>query len=100
LRITRTEFISCPTCARTSFELQKVLHDVQNQFSGIPGLKIAVMGCVVNGPGEMADADFGFVGTANGKLHLYKGKNPIIKNIEPSQATEQLTQLLRQYGYI
>lgn len=100
LRITRTEFISCPTCARTSFELQKVLHDVQNQFSGIPGLKIAVMGCVVNGPGEMADADFGFVGTATGKLHLYKGKDPIIKNIEPSHATEQLTQLLRQYGYI
>ena len=100
LRITRTEFISCPTCARTSFELQKVLHEVQKQFSGIPGLKIAVMGCVVNGPGEMADADFGFVGTANGKLHLYKGKNPVIKNIEPAQAKEQLTQLLRQYGYI
>ena len=100
LRITRTEFISCPTCARTSFELQKVLHEVQNQFSGIPGLKIAVMGCVVNGPGEMADADFGFVGTATGKLHLYKGKSPVIKNIEPSQATEQLTNLLRQHGYI
>jgi (E)-4-hydroxy-3-methylbut-2-enyl-diphosphate synthase len=100
LRITRTEFISCPTCARTSFELQKVLHEVQNHFSGIPGLKIAVMGCVVNGPGEMADADFGFVGTATGKLHLYKGKNPMIKNIEPSMATEELTRLLSQYGYI
>jgi (E)-4-hydroxy-3-methylbut-2-enyl-diphosphate synthase len=100
LRITRTEFISCPTCARTSFELQKLLQEVQNRFSGIPGLKIAVMGCVVNGPGEMADADFGFVGTANGKLHLYKGKNPMIKNLEPSQAIEQLTQLLRQHGYI
>ncbi len=99
LRITRTEFISCPTCARTSFELQKVLHEVQNHFSGMPGLKIAVMGCVVNGPGEMADADFGFVGTATGKLHLYKAKTPIIKNIEPSQAVEKLTQILRQYGY-
>ncbi|MBW6479606.1 MAG: (E)-4-hydroxy-3-methylbut-2-enyl-diphosphate synthase [Bacteroidales bacterium] len=100
LRITRTEFISCPTCARTSFELEKVLHEVKNHFSGIPGLKIAVMGCVVNGPGEMADADFGFVGTATGKLHLYKGKNPMIKNIEPSKATEELTRLLSQYGYI
>ena len=100
LRITRTEFISCPTCARTSFELQKVLQQVQNHFSGLPGLKIAVMGCVVNGPGEMADADFGFVGTATGKLHLYKGKTPVIKNIEPSQAIEQLTQLLSEYGYI
>ncbi len=57
------------------------------------------MGCVVNGPGEMADADFGFVGTATGKLHLYKAKTPIIKNIEPSQAVEKLTQILRQYGY-
>jgi (E)-4-hydroxy-3-methylbut-2-enyl-diphosphate synthase len=96
LRITRTEFISCPTCARTSFDLQKVLKEVQQKTSNIPGLKIAVMGCIVNGPGEMADADFGFVGTGNGKLHLYKGKVPVRKNIEPSEATAALLDILKE----
>lgn len=100
LRITRTEFISCPTCARTSFDLQSVLHQVQEQFSGIPGLKIAVMGCVVNGPGEMADADFGFVGTGAGKLHLYKGKTPLVKNIPPENAVAKLSDILKENGYI
>lgn len=100
VRITRSEFISCPTCARTSFDLQGVLHQVQQHTSNFPGLKIAVMGCVVNGPGEMADADFGFVGTATGKLHLYKGKQPIIKNIEPGQAVEKLLEVLKENGFI
>ena len=100
LRITRTEFISCPTCARTSFDLQNVLHQIQKQTDGFPGLKIAVMGCVVNGPGEMADADFGYVGAANGKLHLYKGREMIAKNIEPAQAVSKLKEILRQYGYL
>jgi len=99
LRITRTEFISCPTCARTSYDLQKVLHDVQKHTSRFPGLKIAVMGCIVNGPGEMADADFGFVGTGTGKLHLYQGRKPVRKNIEPRHATTTLLELLRENGY-
>jgi len=99
LRITRTEFISCPTCARTSYDLQKVLKDVQQHTSKFPGLKIAVMGCIVNGPGEMADADFGFVGTGTGKLHLYKGKNPVKKNIEPETATDALLEILKRHGY-
>ncbi len=100
LRVSRTEFISCPTCARTSFDLQRVLRKVQDHFSGIPGLKIAIMGCVVNGPGEMADADFGFVGTGAGKLHLYKNKTPLVKNISPENAVAKLTDILKEYGYI
>ena len=100
LRVTRTEFISCPTCARTSFDLQKVLKSIQKETSNLPGLKIAVMGCVVNGPGEMADADFGFVGAGNGKLHLYKGKDPLIKNIEPQDALQILMDTLKENGYI
>ncbi len=99
LRITRTEFISCPTCARTSYDLQKVLKDVQQHTSKFPGLKIAVMGCIVNGPGEMADADFGFVGTGAGKLHLYQGRNPVKKNIEPANAADALLDILKKNGY-
>jgi (E)-4-hydroxy-3-methylbut-2-enyl-diphosphate synthase len=99
LRITRTEFISCPTCARTSYDLQKVLKDVQKHTSKFPGLKIAVMGCIVNGPGEMADADFGFVGTGAGKLHLYQGKNPVKKNIDPANASNALLDILKKNGY-
>jgi (E)-4-hydroxy-3-methylbut-2-enyl-diphosphate synthase len=99
LRITRTEFISCPTCARTSYDLQLVLKDVQRYTSHLPGLKIAVMGCIVNGPGEMADADFGFVGTGAGKLHLYKGKNPVKRNIDPCDASNALIEILKENGY-
>ncbi len=99
LRITKTEFISCPTCARTSFDLQSVLKQVQKVSKGWPGLKIAVMGCVVNGPGEMADADFGFVGTGTGKLHLYKGQQVLKKNIEISEAPQALVHVLKEAGY-
>ncbi len=99
LRITKTEFISCPTCARTSFDLQSVLKQVQKVAQGWPGLKIAVMGCVVNGPGEMADADFGFVGTGAGKLHLYKGQKILKKNIEISEAPQALLHVLKEAGY-
>lgn len=99
LRISKTEFISCPTCARTSYDLLKVLKEVQQNFSHLPGLKIGVMGCMVNGPGEMADADFGFVGTGNGKLHLYKGKTIVKKGIEPDAASDALEKILKDYGY-
>jgi len=100
LRITQTEYISCPTCSRTSYDLQSLLKDLQQNTSGIPGIKIAVMGCVVNGPGEMADADFGFVGTAHGKVHLYQKKHPIIKNIEPRKACSVLLKVLKEQGYM
>jgi (E)-4-hydroxy-3-methylbut-2-enyl-diphosphate synthase len=99
LRLTRTEYISCPTCARTSYDLLQVLKNVQKHTSHLPGLKIAVMGCIVNGPGEMADADFGFVGTGSGKLHLYKGKNPVKKNIDPVDAPKALIEILKENGY-
>lgn len=99
IRITRTEFISCPTCARTSFDLQKVLQQIQERTSHIPGLKIAVMGCVVNGPGEMADADFGYVGAGNGKIHLYKGKKPVRRNIDPKDALNVLLEILKENGF-
>ncbi len=100
VRITKTEFISCPTCARTSYDLEKVLKDIRQHTSAIPGLKIAVMGCVVNGPGEMADADFGFVGAGNGKIHLYKGKSPIRKNVSPDNAARVLMKVLEENGYM
>lgn len=94
-RISRTEFIACPSCARTSFDIQKVLHDLQQQLGNLPGLKIAVMGCVVNGPGEMADADFGLMGGAKGLLWLYKGKQLIKKNIDPAFAADELLQAIQ-----
>jgi (E)-4-hydroxy-3-methylbut-2-enyl-diphosphate synthase len=100
LRITATEFISCPTCARTSFDLQKVLHEIQKKTSHLPGLKIAVMGCVVNGPGEMADADFGYVGAGNGKIHLYQGKTPVRRNMDPDEAVGALLEILMVNGYL
>lgn len=99
MRITRTEFISCPTCARTSYDLENLLQDVQRKTSNLPGLKIAVMGCIVNGPGEMADADYGFVGSGNGKIHLYKGKETIIRNLKPSEAVENLLKVLKMRGF-
>jgi (E)-4-hydroxy-3-methylbut-2-enyl-diphosphate synthase len=95
LRITRTEYISCPTCARTSFDLLKVLQQVKERTSHLPGLKIAVMGCVVNGPGEMADADYGIMGAGPGKVHLYKGNQPVIKNIDQDKAAEALENILK-----
>ncbi|MBW6497736.1 MAG: (E)-4-hydroxy-3-methylbut-2-enyl-diphosphate synthase [Bacteroidales bacterium] len=95
LRITRTEYISCPTCARTSFDLVKLLKQVKDKTSRFPGLKIAVMGCVVNGPGEMADADYGIMGAGPGKVHLYKGNQPIMKNIDQDKAAETLEDLIK-----
>jgi (E)-4-hydroxy-3-methylbut-2-enyl-diphosphate synthase len=93
-RITSTEFISCPTCSRTSFDLLKIAEELKQKCSNLPGIKIAVMGCVVNGPGEMADADYGILGTASGKVHIYKGQSPILKNVEPAMAVKLLMENL------
>ena len=98
LRITRTEFISCPTCARTSFDLEQVLEQARQQCAHLPGLKIAIMGCVVNGPGEMADADFGILGTTTGKVHIYQGGKPLLRNVHPAQAVNQLRTILEEQG--
>lgn len=96
LRITRTEYISCPTCARTSFDLLKLLQQVKEKTSHFSGLKIAVMGCLVNGPGEMADADFGIMGAGPGKVHLFKGTEQLMKNINQDKAAETLEDLINK----
>ena len=77
VRITKTEFVSCPSCGRTLFDLQSTTQRIRAQTGHLKGVKIAIMGCIVNGPGEMADADFGYVGGAPGKINLYVGKTPI-----------------------
>ena len=85
-RISQTEYIACPGCGRTLYNLQETLAKVKEATKGFPGLKIAVMGCVVNGPGEMADADYGYVGAGVGKVSVYKGKSCVYKNIDPDEA--------------
>jgi (E)-4-hydroxy-3-methylbut-2-enyl-diphosphate synthase len=97
-RITRTEFISCPSCGRTQFNIQEMLLEIQARTSHLTGLKIAVMGCIVNGPGEMADADYGYVGAGNGRISLYKGRDLVAKNIPQSGAVEALISLIKENG--
>ena len=98
LRTTKTEFISCPSCGRTMFDLQTTVHRVQEATAHLTHLKIGVMGCVVNGPGEMADADYGYVGAAVNKISLYKGKECIEKNIPESEAIPRLIALIKDNG--
>ncbi len=98
VRITKTEFIACPSCGRTQYNIQAALHDIQEKTSHLKGLKIAVMGCVVNGPGEMADAHYGFVGAGSGKIHLYKGQKLITKNVDEALAVEALVDLIKSSG--
>jgi len=97
-RITRTEFISCPSCGRTLFDIEKTLQQVKNATQHLKGLKIAVMGCIVNGPGEMADADYGYVGAGPGNVTLYKGKEIAYKNIPQIEAISRLVDLIKQSG--
>ena len=82
LRFSRAEFIACPSCGRTYFDIQDHLKKVREKTSHLKGVKIAVMGCIVNGPGEMADADYGYVGSGMGRVSLYKGSKLIYQNIE------------------
>ena len=93
-RITRTMYLSCPTCGRTKFDLQEAVKKVKEKTGHLKGLKIAVMGCIVNGPGEMAGADWGYVGAAYGKVHIYKGTVPILKNVPEKIAAEELLRLI------
>ncbi len=97
-RISRTEFVSCPGCGRTLFDLQSTVKIVKAATSHLKGLKIAVMGCIVNGPGEMADADYGYVGAAAGNVSIYRGKTPVEKNIPSELALERLIALLKADG--
>ncbi|MDR3140643.1 MAG: 4-hydroxy-3-methylbut-2-en-1-yl diphosphate synthase [Tannerellaceae bacterium] len=97
-RISKTEYISCPGCGRTLYNLQTAIARIKEATSHLKGLKIGIMGCIVNGPGEMADADYGYVGSARGKIDLYKGKTCIHKNIPETEAVERLTQLIKENG--
>jgi len=83
VRITRTEFISCPSCARTLFNIGEAVEKIKERTSDLKGLKIAVMGCIVNGPGEMADAHYGYVGAGKGKINLFKGQYLVKKMLMP-----------------
>tara|TARA_B100000579_G_C22826856_1_gene853654 strand:+ start:340 stop:2193 length:1854 start_codon:yes stop_codon:yes gene_type:complete len=97
-RISKTEYISCPSCGRTQFDLETTTAKIRKATSHLKGLKIGVMGCIVNGPGEMADADYGYVGTGPGKISLYKQQNMIKKNIPTGQALEELISLIKLNG--
>jgi len=96
-RISKTEYISCPSCGRTLFDLQETTAKIRAVTNHLKGVKIAIMGCIVNGPGEMADADFGYVGSGVGKITLYKGKEIVKRNIESDIAVQELIQLLKDY---
>ncbi len=98
IRTSKTEYISCPSCGRTLFDLQTTVALVKTATSHLTHLKIGVMGCIVNGPGEMADADYGYVGAERGKISLYKRKNLIEKNIPSEEAVERLVQLIKDNG--
>lgn len=94
LRSTKTEYIACPSCGRTLFDLQEVTRRVKEKTKGMPGVKIAVMGCIVNGPGEMADADFGYVGSKRGKVDLYVGRERVERDIDEAEAPDRLLALI------
>ncbi len=95
-RISKTEYISCPSCGRTLFDLQETTAKIRSRTNHLKGVKIAIMGCIVNGPGEMADADFGYVGSGIGKITLYKGKDIVKKNINSEIAVDELIELLKE----
>ena len=97
-RISKTEYISCPSCGRTLFDLQDTTAKIREQTGHLKGLKIGIMGCIVNGPGEMADADYGYVGTGPGKITLYKEKTVVRKNVDEENAVQELIDLIKENG--
>ncbi|MBI1836938.1 MAG: (E)-4-hydroxy-3-methylbut-2-enyl-diphosphate synthase [Flavobacteriia bacterium] len=97
-RISKTEYISCPSCGRTLFDLQETTQKIRERTSHLKGIKIGIMGCIVNGPGEMADADYGYVGTGPGKINLYKEKNVMQKNVSEKEAVDALINLIKENG--
>jgi (E)-4-hydroxy-3-methylbut-2-enyl-diphosphate synthase len=97
-RISKTEYISCPSCGRTLFDLQETTAKIRSVTNHLKGVKIAIMGCIVNGPGEMADADFGYVGSGPGKITLYRSKEIVKKNVESEVAVDELIHLLKESG--
>ena len=97
-RISKTEFVACPSCGRTLFDLQTTTQRIRAQTGHLKGVKIAIMGCIVNGPGEMADADFGYVGGAPGKINLYVGKQCVQYNLPQAEADARLIALIKEHG--
>ncbi|NBO48277.1 MAG: 1-hydroxy-2-methyl-2-(E)-butenyl 4-diphosphate synthase, partial [Chitinophagia bacterium] len=97
-RISKTEYISCPSCGRTLFDLQETTAKIRAVTNHLKGVKIAIMGCIVNGPGEMADADFGYVGSGPGKITLYRSKEIVKKNVDSEIAVDELINLLKESG--
>lgn len=97
-RISKTEYISCPSCGRTLYDLQTTIARIKEATSHLKGLKIGIMGCIVNGPGEMADADYGYVGAGKNRISLYKGKECVLKNIPEEEAVQRLVQLIKDNG--
>ncbi len=98
VRISQAEYIACPSCGRTQYDIQHALHDIKAATSHLKGVKIGVMGCIVNGPGEMADAHYGYVGCGGGKIALYKGRQMVKNNIPQEEAVAQLVQLIKDNG--
>ena len=97
-RIFKTDYVACPSCGRTLFNLQTTTAKIKAATLHLKGVKIAIMGCIVNGPGEMADADFGYVGGAPGKVNLYVGKTAVKFNIPEAEAVDRLKDLIREHG--
>jgi (E)-4-hydroxy-3-methylbut-2-enyl-diphosphate synthase len=97
-RISKTEYISCPSCGRTLFDLQETTSKIRERTDHLKGIKIGIMGCIVNGPGEMADADYGYVGVGVGKISLYKGKEVVKKNVPSDNAVNELIDLIKEHG--
>ena len=97
-RISKTEYISCPSCGRTLFDLMITTQMIRSRTSHLKGLKIGIMGCIVNGPGEMADADYGYVGSGTDKVTLYRGKEAVKKNINSTKALDELINIIKEDG--
>ena len=93
-RFYRPEYIACPGCGRTMYKLEETFNEVKRRTAHLKGVVIAVMGCIVNGPGEMADADWGYVGEGAGKVTIYKGKTPVLKHIADTEAIDRLLELI------
>jgi (E)-4-hydroxy-3-methylbut-2-enyl-diphosphate synthase len=98
LRLSRAEFISCPSCGRTLFDLESTTRRIKEKTGHLKGVKIAIMGCIVNGPGEMADADFGYVGGAPGRVNLFVGKEMVARHVEAEAADAKLIEIIKAHG--
>jgi (E)-4-hydroxy-3-methylbut-2-enyl-diphosphate synthase len=97
-RVSKTDYVACPSCGRTLFDLQSTTARIKARTDHLKGVKIAIMGCVVNGPGEMADADFGYVGGAPGMVNLYVGKDCVERGVPEDEADERLIELIKSRG--